>query len=1318
MRHSIVGRLIRERRSQRGLSVQDLASKASVSKSYLSMIESGKRAPTAEQLAIFSQELDLPEELLKLSAGRLPADVEEFLVSEPEKLTAYVRQGNEQSALKIARELPPELAHVLDTNQPAMKISQSFAGDVIVGKNTTSYRAHSYHTKVPPEAIEPLLLHFTRPGDLVVDPFCGSGMTGVAALRTGRNAILSDLSPAAVHISRNYIEPCDPTKLRKSAERIFDEVRPTIAWLYEIVDPGGNRSTVEYTTWSDKFACPNCGNSWTYWRVVHECSDKVDSQAIPCPQCQEVSRKQDLVWVGEAPVVSTVSSVNSRRLQHHDPTREELELISQSENCSIPYWIPSVPFGDFREMWRASHAAMGVTSVAAFYTKRNLHALAAMRHAILKEPDDRIRSALLFAFTAIVNRASKRYQWNAKRPTNVMTGTLYISSIRYEWNVWSLFSRKLGDVVRYFEQFPEVTSKATAILSSATSLGHLPDNSASFVFMDPPFGSNIFYADSSLLWESWLGELTNDESEMVVNKHLNQSQGGKTIEDYQKGLTDAFIEARRILKPQAFAALMFSNTNDSVWEVVQSSLRDAGFEVDSTHILDKTHRSIKGVKGELGKECVTRRDLLMCLKQSKMAKIPAKKISPDTLKSLAKESILQSLSESGNTSLSTDELYSAFLKRLLSEHIPISGVTVSFIKGLCEELAFETSDGRWRIDSDGDTPYQPVDSPYGAIVEAYLTKDLQEIQERSSKQRKSKTLVAPRFGQVIGSRNTALYNAHSYHTKVPPEAIVPFINHFTSPGDVILDPFAGTGMTGVAAAMTGRAAVLNDLCAASAHLSYNHTRECDPDLLFEEAEEVYQRLLAEFQEIYSTRHLGKSKGYVQYTLWSKVYACYECDKKFALWDAMDKESGRLGTTIDCPLCGSLVKRQRLKCVDNVPVSICYEAKKGGKVERFERAPTQTDLRFIKSFSREQITSWYPTVPLTAEREMYIRCALHLQQIHEIADFYTPRNLLALSRLWEEIQKVSDTRVRHALAFAFTNTAWHGTRMRRFNARGGMRPLTGTLYVPQLSCEVNVLEVFRNKISQLRSYYSSFKTAPGTPEPAIMLGSATNLSDVPDNSIDYVFTDPPFGSNLFYADCNLIWEAWLGAVTDGTLEAVVNRSLRPHNGGKTIEDYETLMTSALQEIHRVLKSSGWVTLVFHNTDPAVWRSIQNAAENAGFEIQESDALARQQQSHKGYKGRSGLEKVAHFDVVMNLQKRKSQVCTTMLKVTDTALSEVVDNLLETPEAKRNGLQWVHSSVLRELLNHGFDLSSVSFERVKRIWEKSTSQKARRQSSTRK
>jgi hypothetical protein len=60
-------------------------------------------------------------------------------------------------------------------------IREPFAVDVSEGKTDPIYTAHAYHTKVPHKAIMRAILHYTEPGDIVLDGFAGSGMTGVAA---------------------------------------------------------------------------------------------------------------------------------------------------------------------------------------------------------------------------------------------------------------------------------------------------------------------------------------------------------------------------------------------------------------------------------------------------------------------------------------------------------------------------------------------------------------------------------------------------------------------------------------------------------------------------------------------------------------------------------------------------------------------------------------------------------------------------------------------------------------------------------------------------------------------------------------------------------------------------------------------------------------------------------------------------------------------------------------------------------------------------------------------------------------------------------
>jgi len=1275
-------RAMKERREALGTSQSDLAERLGLAKSLLSLYESGKRVPTEDHVALLADALGMPSELLQLAPGKLPADVQHALEKNAAQVVAAVRQQTEAHALSYptapAQTPPPTTtrAPVKGTRPPER---------IDVQKSSTSYRAHSYHTKVPPEAIQPFIQAFTRPGETVSDPFCGSGMTGVAALMEGRSALLSDLSPAAVHIARNYTTPCDAVALTRALKAVERSIAPTIGWLYR---PIGADRLVEYTTWSDVYRCPACNRRFTYWSAVQLAATVGDR--VTCPGCGQRHRKSELEWVGEEPVQSHTSA-GSNRIDSHDPTREELALIEVANSSPVPYWVPQVEFDADREMWRASHRAMGIVDVAGFFTKRNVHALAALRHSIVSLSDGRVREALLFAFTAAVNRASKRYQWNAKRPTNVMTGTLYVSSLRYEWNVWSLFKRKAVDVLRYYAAFPAGAGASAQVFQrSATDLGCIPDGTVDLVFMDPPFGSNIFYADSSLLWDAWLGALTDQHAEIVVNKQRSASKGGKTLQSYGDLMAAAFSEASRVLKRGGRAILAFSNSDDQVWRSVQEALSIAGLATETAHVLNKGQPSIKGVKGVTGKEDVTTFDLLLCLKHR--PRMVAASAAPPVPAGLVGHVIRETLAASSK-GCRTDEIYSAVIRAVLEASYSVTGITMPWVAQQCESLGAIETNGRW---TSAETKSE-VSSP--DLVSQYLAKttDLPKSTDGRS--------VSKALGQVrvTGGRNSALYVAHSYHTKVPPEAIAPFIEHYTKPGDVVLDPFCGSGMTGVAAAQTGRRSILNDLSPAATHLAWNHTRPCSPEALLKGFQQLEARLADRFADLYGTKHSDGSAAKVHWTLWSTRYQCSECKKQFLLWDVIDKETGRLGASVECPNCHVEIRRAALRRVNSEPAWIAYETQDG---KRLEKAPDARDIKKSKAVSRAAISDWYPTTPIGPDREMYKRSALHLHGISTIADFYTDRNLAALAMLWKEIGQIADDRVRAALAFAFTNTAWHGTRMRRFNARGGQRPLTGTLYIPQLSSEVNVLEVLRNKVDQLQRYYRSYQCRPDQ-LPAITLGNAASLVGVDDASVDYIFTDPPFGSNIFYADCNLVWESWLGRLTDVRGEAVVNKSLPPDAGGKSLEAYASLMFDSMREMFRVLKPGGWATVVFHNTDANVWQSIHDAAQRAGFEFHEAASLDRQQQSHKGYKGRSGAEDVAHFDVIFNLRRPLLNDTSSRRAKKSRAVdvAALVAAIAKDSEIAARGLQGVHAEVMRRLASQD-GTSYVDYAEVRTLWERIT------------
>lgn len=186
-----------------------------------------------------------------------------------------------------------------------------FAVDVSVGKTDALYRAHGYHTKVPHLAIVPSILHYTEPGDIVLDGFCGSGMTGVAAQWCGtapddyrrtlesewgqdgrdaptwgaRRAILNDLSPAATFIAANYNRPFDVNAFATATREILDEVERELGWMYETRHTDGRIGRIEYTVWSEMFSCPDCGIDITFTDEALDTETKRVRDDFPCPSC-------------------------------------------------------------------------------------------------------------------------------------------------------------------------------------------------------------------------------------------------------------------------------------------------------------------------------------------------------------------------------------------------------------------------------------------------------------------------------------------------------------------------------------------------------------------------------------------------------------------------------------------------------------------------------------------------------------------------------------------------------------------------------------------------------------------------------------------------------------------------------------------------------------------------------------------------------------------------------------------------------------------------------------------------------------------------
>jgi DNA modification methylase len=510
---------------------------------------------------------------------------------------------------------------------------EPFAVDVSEGKNDPIYNAHSYHTKVPHKAIMRYILHYTKPGDIVFDGFCGTGMTGVAAqmcankeqlLSLGfgidklgnifestesigekdklvskigaRKCVLNDLSPAASFIGRNYTSPAKPLSVIDDINQALSLVEAECADMYRTKHSHELWGDINFVIWSDVFLCPDCQNELIYWDVAVDQINDAILKEIHCNHCSSLldKRKLERVWglkfdnalrkdieqAKQVPVKINYTYKGKRFTKK--PDNHDYELIAKCNELDIPYWYPvfEMQNGYNTKQPLNSH---GISHVHHFYTNRCLYSISSMLDK-LKDPKS------MFVLTAVIRTLTKMFRWAPKgKHTAGTSGTLYIPSITHEYPLFDSIKRRMKIYVPLLEYASRI-SENVVISNGDMSSTTFDDNSVDYMFIDPPFGANINYSELNVIWESWLKVHTNALPEAIENKVQ-----GKGPFEYKKLMTECFKEAYRILKPSRWLTVEFSNTKASVWNSIQSALSEAGFIVANVSALDKKQNTFKAV---------------------------------------------------------------------------------------------------------------------------------------------------------------------------------------------------------------------------------------------------------------------------------------------------------------------------------------------------------------------------------------------------------------------------------------------------------------------------------------------------------------------------------------------------------------------------------------------------------------------------------------------------------------------------------------------------------------------------------------------------
>lgn len=510
--------------------------------------------------------------------------------------------------------------------------------DVSVGKTDPLYKAHSYHTKVPHLAIVPSILHYTEPGDIVLDGFGGSGMTGVAAQWCGsapsayrheletewkkqgkaapkwgaRRVILNDLSPAATFIAANYNLPFDVVAFSKAGKQLLTDVEQELGWMYETTHTDGTtKGRIEYTVWSEVFTCPHCAGEVNFLEEALDGDSKRVKDTFPCPHCGADLNKDNLDRVLESLVdpasgepwkrvkfrPALISYVAGETRREKQPDQSDLAVLARIETLPLPADLPTTRF-PIEEMYHGSRIApKGFSNIHHFFLPRAAQAMAMLWRKAKEHPDCRTRKMLLFFVEqaiwglSVLNRYQPIQQGRpgGSQVNRQLTGVYYVGSQHAECSPQYNLGLKLDRLAKAFRDYK--TTSGNAAINTGTAAGiPLPSGSIDYVFTDPPFGENIFYADLNFLVESWHRVTTDAKPEAIVDKFKN-----KALPEYQHLMQRCFAEYYRVLKPGRWMTVVFSNSKAAVWNAIQVALQQAGFVVAEVTALDKVQGSYRQV---------------------------------------------------------------------------------------------------------------------------------------------------------------------------------------------------------------------------------------------------------------------------------------------------------------------------------------------------------------------------------------------------------------------------------------------------------------------------------------------------------------------------------------------------------------------------------------------------------------------------------------------------------------------------------------------------------------------------------------------------
>ncbi|TFF89450.1 MAG: hypothetical protein EU549_00610 [Promethearchaeota archaeon] len=425
---------------------------------------------------------------------------------------------------------------------------------------TGIYRMHKYWSKKPYNIVRTLIKRYSKNGEIILDPFCGSGISINESILLNRKSIGIDINPIAIFITKQLLTKISVNDLNEEFKSLKDDVRSDINSSYK-VSRGDNVFVGTHFLWSEG-------------------------------ELVEVRYRKH----------------NSRKKILDEPTKKDVDLAKSFTKDKISKFYPNNKL-----IYNTRINAQKNMRVCDLFSNRNLYSLSILLDRINKIKKRNIRDILRFCFTSALGQTTKMVFVIKKRGGKLLKKKqlgswiigYWIPDEHFELNVWNCFEnkfriikraklkqKKLDYRIKASKTFDDLSNKKNLLLLNAPSqkaLKKFPDDSIDYIITDPPHGNRQPFLELSMIWNSWLNFEVNYEDEIVISFSKERH---KSSQEYYKLITLVFREIERVLKPNRYFTLMFNSLDKQSWESLFQCIDKFNFEMDKTEYLNYSSNSV------------------------------------------------------------------------------------------------------------------------------------------------------------------------------------------------------------------------------------------------------------------------------------------------------------------------------------------------------------------------------------------------------------------------------------------------------------------------------------------------------------------------------------------------------------------------------------------------------------------------------------------------------------------------------------------------------------------------------------------------------